>query len=79
VHDTLAVSRVLVDDAHPLVQKGAGWMLRYAGEVDRPALLAFLDELAPVMPRAMLRAAVEKLEPGRRTHYLAAGGSWGSR
>jgi hypothetical protein len=27
VHDTLAISRLLVDDDHPLVQKGAGWML----------------------------------------------------
>jgi 3-methyladenine DNA glycosylase AlkD len=72
VHDTLAVSRLLVEDEHPLVQKGAGWMLRYAGEVDRPVLLAFLDELAAAMPRAMLRAAVEKLDPDQRTHYLAA-------
>jgi 3-methyladenine DNA glycosylase AlkD len=75
VHDTLTLSRLLVDDEHPLVQKGAGWMLRYAGEADRTALLGFLDELAPVMPRAMLRAAVEKLDPDQRTHYLATGRS----
>ena len=47
-------------------------MLRYAGDADRPAFLAFLDELAPAMPRAMLRAAVEKLAPDERRHYLAA-------
>jgi 3-methyladenine DNA glycosylase AlkD len=72
VHDTLAISRLLLDDDHPLVHKGAGWMLRYAGDADRPAFLAFLDELAPAMPRAMLRAAVEKLAPDERRHYLAA-------
>jgi 3-methyladenine DNA glycosylase AlkD len=72
VSDTLALGRRLVGDGHPLVQKGAGWMLRHAGEVDRAALLGFLDELAPVMPRAMLRAAVEKLDPDRRKQYLAA-------
>ena len=72
VHDTLAISRLLVEDEHPLVQKGAGWMLRYAGDVDRAALLAFLDELAPAMQRAMLRGAVEKLDPDQRRHYLAA-------
>ncbi len=72
VQDTLALSRLLVDDDHPLVQKGAGWMLRYAGDADRTAFLAFLDELAPAMPRVMLRAAVEKLDPDRRRHYLAA-------
>jgi 3-methyladenine DNA glycosylase AlkD len=78
VHDTLALGRRLVDDEHPLVQKGTGWMLRYAGEVDRTALLVFLDELAPVMPRAMLRAAVEKLDPEQRRHYLVAARSPGS-
>jgi 3-methyladenine DNA glycosylase AlkD len=71
VDDTLAVSRLLVDDSHDLVHKGAGWMLRYAGEVDRPALRAFLDELAPTMPRVMLRAAVEKLDTEERRRYLA--------
>jgi 3-methyladenine DNA glycosylase AlkD len=78
VHDTLAISRLLVDDDHPLVQKGAGWMLRYAGDVDRTAFLAFLDELAPAMPRIMLRAAVEKLDPDQRKHYLAANRPHGS-
>ena len=78
VHDTLAISRLLVDDDHPLVQKGAGWMLRYAGDVDRTAVLAFLDELAPAMPRAMLRAAIEKLDADQRKHYLAANRPHGS-
>ena len=72
VDDTLAISRLLVDDPHDLVHKGAGWMLRYAGDVDRAALRAFLDDLAPRMPRAMLRAAVEKLEPAERKRYLGA-------
>jgi 3-methyladenine DNA glycosylase AlkD len=78
VHDTLAISRLLVDDDQPLVQKGAGWMLRYAGDVDRTAFLAFLDELAPAMPRIMLRAAVEKVDPDQRKHYLAANRPHGS-
>jgi 3-methyladenine DNA glycosylase AlkD len=78
VHDTLAISRLLVDDDHPLVHKGAGWMLRYAGDVDRTAILAFLDELAPAMPRVMLRAAVEKFDPDQRKHYLTANRPHGS-
>jgi 3-methyladenine DNA glycosylase AlkD len=72
VEDTLAISRLLLDDAHPLVQKGAGWMLRYAGEVDRPVLRSFLDELAGTMPRAMLRAAIEKLDADERRTLLAS-------
>jgi DNA alkylation repair enzyme len=72
VGDTLAISRILVGDSHDLVHKGAGWMLRYAGQVDPPALRSFLDELAATMPRAMLRAAVERLDPDVRAAYLAA-------
>jgi 3-methyladenine DNA glycosylase AlkD len=72
VDDTLTISRLLMDDDHPLIHKGAGWMLRYACDVNRPAFRAFLDELAPRMPRAMLRAAIEKLDADERKHYLAA-------
>jgi 3-methyladenine DNA glycosylase AlkD len=71
VTDTLAISRRLIHDPHDLVHKGAGWMLRYAGEIDPPALGSFLDDLAPQMPRAMLRAAVEKLGADTRRRYLA--------
>jgi 3-methyladenine DNA glycosylase AlkD len=78
VHDTFAITRLLVDEEHPLVQKGAGWMLRYASDTDRPAFLAFLDELAPAMPRVMLRAAIEKLDPDERKDYLAANRRHGS-
>jgi hypothetical protein len=73
VEDTFAIARLLLDDPHELVHKGAGWMLRYAGEVNRPALRAFLDDAAGRMPRAMLRAAIEKLDAGERKQYLAAG------
>jgi 3-methyladenine DNA glycosylase AlkD len=72
VADTFAISRQLMADQHDLVHKGAGWMLRYAGEVDRPALRTFLDELAPSMPRTMLRYAIEKLDPETRRSYLRA-------
>jgi 3-methyladenine DNA glycosylase AlkD len=72
VDDTLAISRLLLDDPHPLVHKGVGWMLRHAGQVDPAAVRPFLDEHAATMPRVMLRAAVEKLEPAERAAYLAA-------
>ena len=70
--DTLAIARLLAADGHDLVAKGAGWMLRLAGDVDRAALTRFLDELAPTLPRPMLRAAIEKLPPAERKAYLAA-------
>jgi 3-methyladenine DNA glycosylase AlkD len=68
--DTIGISEVLVDDDHELVQKGAGWMLRYAGDVDRAALIAFLDQHAMRMGRPMLRAATEKLDKPLRARYL---------
>lgn len=69
--DTLGVSALLVEDEHELVQKGVGWMLRYAGDVDRAVLIAFLDEHAGRMGRPLLRAAAEKLDKPLRAHYSA--------
>jgi len=69
--DTLALARILIADPEVFVQKGVGWMLRYAGDVDRPALIALLDEHAAQMPRPMLRAAIEKFPQADRKIYLA--------
>lgn len=73
VDDTYAISELLLDDAHDLVHKGAGWMLRYAGDTDRPRLLTWLDKYAAKMPRVMLRYTVEKLDKKQREHFLAMG------
>jgi 3-methyladenine DNA glycosylase AlkD len=70
--DTLRLARLLDADENEYVQKATGWMLRTAGEVDRAALLGFLDEKAAGLPRLTLRAATEKLEPATRAGYLAA-------
>ena len=69
--DTLALARLLAGDDHPLVHKGVGWMLRYAGEVDRDRFLTFLDAYAPDLPRAAVRPAVEKLDPADRKRFVA--------
>ena len=71
--DTFAIAGLLLDDPHDLVHKATGWMLRYAGSKDRAPLLGFLDAHASVMPRAMLRAAIEHLDPELRRHYLGLG------
>lgn len=70
--DTFALARLLAGDDHPLVHKGVGWMLRYAGEVDRDRFLAFLDAFATDLPRAAVRPAVEKLDPADRKRFVAA-------
>lgn len=73
VDDTYAIAELLLKDTEPLVHKGAGWMLRYAGDADRPRLLAWLDKHATHMPRVMLRYTIEKLDKKQREKYLAMG------
>jgi 3-methyladenine DNA glycosylase AlkD len=68
--DTFAISALLLKDKEDLVHKGAGWMLRFAGDKDRKKLYLFLDKYAAVMPRTMLRYAIEKLDAKKRAHYM---------
>jgi 3-methyladenine DNA glycosylase AlkD len=69
--DTFRIAEILVDDPEDLVNKGTGWMLRAAGDVDRQRLLQFLDKYAATMPRVLLRYSIEKLSKSERDHYLA--------
>jgi 3-methyladenine DNA glycosylase AlkD len=69
----LEVCALLLEDREDLIHKATGWMLREVGKrVNRADLLGFLDEYAAVMPRTMLRYAIEHLDPELRAHYLAA-------
>ena len=63
-------AQVLGDD-QDLIHKASGWMLREAGKREPASLLAFLEAHAAVMPRTMLRYAIEKLSPEQRADYLA--------
>jgi hypothetical protein len=72
ITDTLRLARRLGFDENEYVQKATGWMLRTAGEVNREALLGYLDETAATLPRLTLRAATEKLDRSTRAGYLAA-------
>lgn len=67
---TFKVARILLHDSHDLMHKAVGWMLREAGKKDDDQLIAFLDEYATTMPRTMLRYAIERFEPTKRTFYL---------
>lgn len=70
--DTLTISRMLLGDKEDLIHKAAGWMLREVGDRDEAALAGFLQTHAAVMPRTMLRYAVEKYSPEKRRFYLDA-------
>ncbi len=68
--DTFAIAEMLLSDKEDLVHKGVGWMLRFAGDKDKPRLFTFLDAFAGIMPRTMLRYAIEKLTKEQREYYL---------
>ncbi len=68
--DTFKISEILMKDEEDLVHKATGWMLRFAGDKDKPRLLTFLDTHAATMPRVALRYAIEKLDRKQRDHYL---------
>ena len=70
IEDTLKVAEILINDAHDLIQKATGWMLRTAGDVDRQKLVDFLDQYSASMPRTTLRYATEHFDKKQRDLYL---------
>lgn len=70
VDDTFAIADILLHHRHDLIQKATGWLLREAGKRDFDRLCAFLDHRHRVMPRTMLRYAIERFPEELRRHYL---------
>ena len=68
--DTFAIADILLHHPHDLIHKAVGWLLREAGKRDKAALEAWLEPRYRIMPRTMLRYAIEKFPEAERQRYL---------
>jgi len=68
---TLLVAQVLLRDEQDLIHKATGWMLREMGKRNPIELRRFLEKNVSVMPRTMLRYAIEKFSSTERKRWLA--------
>lgn len=69
---TIRIAGKLLTHPHDLIHKATGWMLRETGKRGgMKEMLAFLDAHAAIMPRTMLRYAVERLSEPQRKFYMS--------
>lgn len=68
--DTMKLAEGFLNIKHDLMQKATGWMLREVGKRDVGLLTEFLERYKAVMPRTMLRYAIEKFSPELRRFFL---------
>lgn len=57
-------------DPEPLLHKACGWMLREVGKRNRSALSRFLGQHAAMLPRTMLRYAIEHYPARERRRWM---------
>ncbi|MBZ5594310.1 MAG: DNA alkylation repair protein [Acidobacteriia bacterium] len=60
----------LLPDAHDLIHKACGWLLREAGKADARRLEQYLLQHGPSVPRTTVRYAIERFPEAKRRKLL---------
>lgn len=68
--DLISLAGLLLVEKEDLIHKACGWMLRELGKRDEAVLCDFLNKNAYLMPRTMLRYAIERFPEEKRQKYL---------
>lgn len=68
--DTFGIAEILLNDGEDLIHKAVGGWIRQAGTKNKVQLMAFLEKHAAIMPRTMLRYAIEHFDKSDREYYL---------